>query len=450
MKNAATRLRALLNRFRSFFGDRLRQLHLGTLPRHQAMALRQLGIVQLAVKGFRQDNCPLRASSLTFYTLLSVVPMAAMAFGIAKGFGFEKLLETQLIERFPGQEAVLLQIVAFSRALLENTRGGMIAGVGVALLLWSVIKVLSQIEAAFNRIWQVPAARTLVRKLTDYLSITLICPLLVIMSGSATVFITTQVHQITERIALLGVFSPLIALGLKMTPYLLIWTLFSFVYLVMPNTRVRLGAGVLAGILAGTVYQLAQYGYISFQVGMARYNAIYGSFAALPLFLVWLQISWLIVLAGAEVAFACQNVSRFGMLTDIGQLSHRLRQLIRLQAAQRIVKRFAEGQSAPTAEILAVELNLPASVVQELMDDLVKSGRFVYLTSDDMDRPTCQPASDIQHYTIAMVIDALETSGGRLAPGAASESRRTLCDALNAMAAARVDHPANRRLTDIE
>jgi len=152
-------LRRRLTTTLSDLRSRLWTLRLSDLPRTRAFALRQVRIAALAVRGFRQDNCPLRASAVTFYTLLSVVPVAAMAFGIAKGFGFEKMLETQLMERFPGQETVVVQIVSFAHSMLENTKGGMIAGIGVAVLFWAVIKVLTQIEAALTRSgrWTAPA-----------------------------------------------------------------------------------------------------------------------------------------------------------------------------------------------------------------------------------------------------------------------------------------------------
>jgi membrane protein len=139
----------------------------------------------------------------------------------------------------------------------------------------------------------------------------LISPVLVLMSGSATVFITTQVTQITQKVELLGVISPLISFLLKFSPYVLIWALFTILYIIMPNTKVNFKAGLLGGVVAGTLYQIAQWAYISFQISAAKYNAIYGSFAALPLFLMWLQISWWIVLFGAELSFANQNVHTY-------------------------------------------------------------------------------------------------------------------------------------------
>ena len=176
--------------------------------------------------------------------------------------------------------------------MLQNTKGGIIAGVGVVVLLWAVVNVLSQIEESFNDIWGIKKARSLGRMFSDYLSIVLVGPILLIMSSSATVLLETNLTQITEEIALLGVFSPLITLIVKIIPYCLIWILFAFVYIFMPNKKVHLFSGLIAGIAAGTIFVIVQKFYIIFQVGVAKYNAIYGSFAALPLFLIWLQLSW--------------------------------------------------------------------------------------------------------------------------------------------------------------
>ena len=175
------------------------RIRLKDLPRKKSFFIKQLRTILLAMRGFDEDKCLLRASSLTFYTLLSVVPVVAMAFGIAKGFGFEAYLEKELYERLPGQETILLQVVDFAHKLLENTKGGMIAGIGVVLLFWAVMKLLGHIESSFNEIWEIRNSRTIVRKISDYISITLISPIFLVVSGSLTIFITTQITQITEQ-----------------------------------------------------------------------------------------------------------------------------------------------------------------------------------------------------------------------------------------------------------
>jgi len=183
-----------------------------SLPQQKYFWLRQLRVFLLAIRGFGEDKCQLRASALTFYSLMSIVPIVAMAFGVAKGFGFEKLLEKQLLEKLPGQEEVIGQVIGFAQSFLENTKGGVIAGIGVAMLFWTVIKVLGNIENSFNDIWGIKRARTIGRKFSDYLSIMLICPMLLIMSSSVTVMISSQVKLVMDKIEILGVFSPVILL----------------------------------------------------------------------------------------------------------------------------------------------------------------------------------------------------------------------------------------------
>jgi membrane protein len=211
----------------------------------------------LTVRGFSRHQGPLRASSLTFFTLLSLVPVAAMAFGIAKGFGFERRLQQELLDKFSAQQEVVEQVIGFAQNMLDNTKGGMIAGIGIVVLFWAVIKVLGNIENAFNHIWGV-RSRTFIRKLSDYLTIMLICPVLVIMSGSVTVFITSQVSAISGRFELLQMVGPAIYVGLKLLPYTLIWVLFTLTYMIMPNTRVRFDGALLAGVIAGSAYQVSR------------------------------------------------------------------------------------------------------------------------------------------------------------------------------------------------
>ncbi len=236
-------LRSMFSRGVDFFKIEIWRIHSRNLPLRKYFLIKQLRVVLLAIRGFNEDKCLLWASSLTFYSLLSIVPVVAMAFGIAKGFGFEKVLEKQLIENFPAQQEVVTRVISFAHSLLENTKGGMIAGVGLVLLLWSVIKVLNHIERSFNEIWEIKESRTFLRKFGDYFSIMLISPIIMLLSSSVTVFITTQITVITEKIALLGFFSPLIFLSLKMVPYFLIWLLFTIGYILMPNTKVNFTSG---------------------------------------------------------------------------------------------------------------------------------------------------------------------------------------------------------------
>jgi len=416
MKNSGgksmKKIRPLIFDITDFFQIGIWKMKIDELPRIKALFIRMTRVITLALRGFVRDRCSLRASALTLYSLLSIVPVAAMAFGIAKGFGFEKRLQELLLKELSGHQEVAVRIIDFANSMLENTRGGIIAGIGVVFLLWTVIKVLGNIESAFNHIWKVKVSRTFLRKISDYLSIMLICPVLVIISSSATVFITTQITAITASITLPGIFNDLIFFILRLVPYWLIWILLTFVYLLMPNTRVRFKSGLIAGVAAGTVFQILQLGYIYFQVGVTKFNAIYGSFAALPLFLIWLQMSWLIVLGGAEVSCAHQTMNQYEFEPDFPDISARLNKLLALRTAHLIITRFADGKPPLTADQISKTLKLPIRQVRHLLEELT-DGRILSTTGN---APAFQPAMDIQRISINRILNALENRGNDALP----------------------------------
>ena len=387
------------------------RIRMHKLPRTKSFWLKQLRIMLLAFRGFDEDQCQLRASALTYYSLLSIVPFVAMAFGIAKGFGIEKILEKQLYEKLAGQEEVVGRIINFSQSLLETTKGGVIAGVGVAILFWTVIKVLGNIESSFNDIWGIRKSRTWGRKFSDYLSIMLICPLLLIMSSSVTVLVTSQVKLVVEKIAFLGVFSPVIFMLLNLLPYCVIWVLFTYIYIFMPNTSVSFKSGLLGGVIGGTIYQVVQWIYINFQVGVAKYGAIYGSFAALPLFLVWLQTSWIIVLFGAEISFAEQNVDTYELEPDCLKASHTFKRLLSLKIVQMCVKRFCLSQEPYTAADIVKDIEIPIRLLRQILFELTEAGILVEVRLEDGRRIGYQPAFDIEMLSVSKVNELLDDKG---------------------------------------
>ncbi|MBW1641304.1 MAG: YihY family inner membrane protein [Deltaproteobacteria bacterium] len=442
-------IRFIINKITHFITTDIWRIRVNDLPIGKSFLINQLRIIILASRGFFEDKCMLRASSLTFYSLLSIVPVAAMAFGIAKGFGFDKLLEKQLYEKLPVQEEVLNQVVTFSNSMLENTKGGIIAGLGLVLLFWSVIKVLGHIEGSFNDIWEIKESRAFGRKFSDYLSTMMIGPVLMFMSSSVTVFITTQVTNITEKVALIGFFSPVILLVLKLLPYCLIWVLFTIVYILMPNTKVNFRSGAIAGVIAGTIYVIAQWAYIYFQIGIGRNNAIYGGFAAFPLFLVWLQISWLIVLFGAEISFASQNVDTYEFEPDCLQTSLSFKKLISLQIAHLLVKNFSKGEKPLTAEQVSHILEVPIRLVREILYELVESGVISDTRTKKYKELAYQPARDISILTVTFVLEALEHRGTDTIPVAQTQELERLSETLQAFADTTRKLPSNKLLKDI-
>jgi len=427
------------------------RLRMEDLPFGKSFLVKQLRVFLLTLRGFIDDKCFSRASSLTFNTLLSIVPVAAILFGVAKGFGFETKLKRELFDKFSGeaQQEVLWKVFDFAESMLQVTKGGIIAGVGLVILFWSVINVLSNIEASFNDIWEIKESRSWGRKFSDYLAIMILSPLLIMLSSSATVFITTKITLLTEQIKLLGMISPIIFMSLKLIPYVLLWILFTTIYVLMPNTKVNLRAGLLAGIIAGTIFQVVQWGYISFQVGTARYNAIYGSFAALPLFLMWVQISWWVVLFGAELSFAHQNVDTYEYEPDSRRVSPAFKKVLTLQIAHVLVKNFSNGEKPLTDIEICTRLKMPIRLVHIVLHDLVRS-RVVSEIRTRRDRQFAyQPARDINSLTIKYVIDAIDQNGTNSIPVAQTEEFVAISKAIDNFREEMEASPANKLLKDI-
>ncbi len=419
------------------------------LPPPKAFGIRYLRILLAAGNAFQEHRCQLRASALTFYSLLSIVPIVAMAFGIAKGFAFEKVLEEKILERFPGQEEVLLEVFGFANSMLANTKGGLIAGVGVILLFWAIIKVLGNIESSFNDIWSVKKDRTFARKITDYLSVMLVAPVLLVLSGSVTVFVSTQLAAITKRIDVLGVLGPVVVLFLEITPFVIMWVLFAFLYIFMPNRQVNRKSGFIAGVIAGSVYVIVQLIYVKFQVGVASYNAIYGSFAALPLFLAWLQLSWLIVLAGAEISCIHQNMDMLEYGPDTKRASHYFRRLAALRIVNHMSRTFATGEVPLTAAKISESLEIPRGLTTELVEELTESGVLIEAANHGRGEAAYVPARDTDLLTVTFVMDALDRRGVDQIPVARTEELEKITQSLKAFGEAVEKSPANLRLKDI-
>jgi len=417
-------------------------------PKRKFILFRLLQIIVLAYRGFNENRCRFKASALTFYTLLSMVPIIALIFGIAKGFGLQNEVEKQLLERMQGQEKVVEKIITFSNTLLENTSGGLIAGIGVVFLFWTVIKVLSNIENSFNDIWGVIKPRTFGRKAGDYLLMIIICPILLVISGSLTIFVSTQFQALTAKIPFLQNLGLLFWLPMKILPYITIWVVFTFIFAFMPNTKVNFTAAFLAGIVAGTIFQFVQWLYVNFQIGVARYNAIYGTFAAIPLFLIWLQTSWLIVLFGAELSFAAQNVETYEFEPDCLSASRAYKRLLALFITQRVVKKFTDGQKAPDAPQLSHELQIPVRLVRQLLYDLAEASVLSEVRSREREY-AYQPAIDVDKITIKYVIDRLEQHGTASVPVMKAPELHKLADALQKFGEAVEKSDANILLKNI-
>ena len=419
------------------------------LSRSKAFSIKALKILLLAIRGYQRDQCAMKASALTFSSVLSVVPVIAVFFGIAKGFGFDKKLQAQLLAKFSEQKEVLLKVFEFSDSMLQKTNGGVIAGIGVALLFWSVLKVLGHIEDSFNDIWKVEKPRTLARRCTDYLSITIVCPILFIMAGSLTVTMASRLKFIAGKLAQRGLPPAPILLLLEFIPFVLIWVVFAFVLIYMPNTKVRLKPGIVAAVAAGTAYQATQWIYISFQVGVAKANAIYGSFAALPLFLAWIQLSWLIVLMGSEISFAVQNVDTHGFPEGSEKVSPRHKRILSLMIARHVFRNFSAGEKPLTPSRIANALGMPSLLVHRIVAEFSCAGFLSAVKTEEGEEAAYQPSRDIRGVTVNTVLDALERSGSTDLPFTPAGDFRAISDIVDAFGATIGRSPENRLITDL-
>lgn len=285
------------------------------------------------------------------------------------------------------------------------------AGVGFILLCWTAVSILGRIEESFNHIWDVKKARTIVRKVTDYISIVVFTPVLMIIAGSASVLVGSKIQAIMGKIELLGPISGLILVALKFLPYVSIWAMLTLNYIIIPNKRVPFGSALFAGIVTGTIYQLVQYFYIKFQIGVANYGAIYGSFAVLPLFVVWLQLSWMIVLLGAEIAVAKENQEVYGFHPDFSRLSVATRKALTIEVFHLLVKRFANGEPPLTPSQISKSAQIPKRLVLLLLVDLVATGFVVETAKEVRHEPTYQPGKTIEGLRIHEVVGAYERVG---------------------------------------
>lgn len=370
-----------------------------------------LKTVVLAIRRFSEDRLMNMASALTYSTFLSIVPMFAVIFAIARGFGFENIILGQLGNYVHQQNEVLNLLVGFVDSYLNNTKNGIFVGVGLVLLFWTLINLIINIEYSFNRIWEIKKSRKLTKKLIDYFSMFIIFPIFLILSSGFSVFLATIFKDIQDYVILTSVIKFLI----KLAPYFITWAMFTGIYLYMPNTKVQFKYAFISGIIAGTAYQLFQMIYINSQIFLSNYNAIYGSFAALPMFLIWLQISWTICLVGVEITYLGQNVQNFDFEEDTRNISRRYSDFVCILFMSLIVKKFIKGDERPyTAVQLSSETKTPARLTQKVLNKLVHLELIHQCDCNGSGKNTdigYMPSKDVSSMSVGCVIRALDKDG---------------------------------------
>ncbi len=363
----------------------------------------------LSIRFFVADRIIEKASALTYYTLLALVPVVALVIGIANGFGLQSYISGSLQHMLPGQEEVTGYVISFAANYLEHTKTGVVVGIGVVMLIYVIYSLIGNVETVFNQIWQQKKGRTTLRKITDYLSIMLLVPLFLVLTSGMQILLQTYIKTDLYDY----VFSQTLITVLRWGPYALTIVAMTFVYIVIPNTKVRFINALVAATIAGSAFMLFQGLFISGQIWVSKYNAIYGSFAALPLLLLWIQMAWVICLYGAELSYASQNIQNFNFEEDMQNISRQYNDFLTMLVASAIYHRFSTQQPAPTTEEVCHSLQLPSKLVGSIIADLSERG-IICETVDvkrKSDQHTWIPGRDVSTYSIASLEDELDTFG---------------------------------------
>jgi len=405
-----SKLNAFINRMLNFIQYDIWRITEHELSKSRRITYRFIKTLVLGTRGFIDQDLNVKASGLTYSILFAVIPTFAMIIAIAKGFGIEKLIRSSLEGTFIGQADLIPQVMQFVERYLETTQGGLFIGIGLAVLFYSVMNFFMQVEKAFNGIWQVKKSRSVVRQFSTYFSSLLVIPVLIVLSSGLSIFINTAIAQSF----LYDVLSPFLRFGVKFTPYILNWIVFTVMYLVIPNTKVRFSNALIAGVIAGTAFQLFQFLYIHGQVYLSRYNVVYGSFAAIPLLLLWLQISCLIVLLGAEISYASQNIRNFEYESDVNTMSTRYKNFLTLFITYVVVKQLEDQKPPLSSTEISDNYRLPIRVVNQILMKLVDVSVFIEVFNESSKSKTYQPAIDINQLTVNLLFNKLDNYGSEL------------------------------------
>ncbi|MBE0653501.1 MAG: YihY/virulence factor BrkB family protein [Bacteroidales bacterium] len=384
---------------------------LSELSMVRTFLIRQIRIVIIAARGFAADRVSLRASALTFYSLLSIIPIVAIAFAIAKGFGLDQDLRRLIMDEFSTYQNVLNPLLEKAQSAIEETRGGYMAGVGMLILFYSVMSLFEQIESSFNHIWQIRTSRPWYRKFTDYLTMLIIAPVFLILSSTITIFVGTELVDYMGRAPILGFFKPIISFLIKFAPFFLTWVTMTILFIIMPNTKVKFVPAMIAGIITGSFLQGLQWLYLDLQFGIMKLSAIYGSFALVPLFILWIQSNWIVVLLGAELSFANQNISRYEYESQALNISNFHKRALVIMIIHLIIRNFAVGEKPLSAEQIGLALKIPVRLARDILEDLSNVNLVSTIIEDERKERLYQPSLDINKLTVSYVFSCLDKNG---------------------------------------
>lgn len=374
-------------------------------PRN-TMFVRIVKTANLSVRSFLDRGLQMKSAALTYSSVLALVPAIALLLAIGRGFGFQDIISQSLYEYFPAQHKALETAMGFVDSYLKEASNGIFVGIGVVVLLWTLVSLLSTIEEAFNNVWDIKKDRTLYQKVTDYIAICLLVPILMVCSSGVSIFMSTLVQN---NLAL-RVFTPLINVTLEAAPLFLAWLAFTLSYFLIPNTKVQFKYAAIAGAICAVAFQILQLLFVNGQIYVSKYNAIYGSFAFLPLLLVWMQLSWLILLFGCVLTYSMQNIFAFNFLGDVTTISADYRRKVLLVVTAAIFHRFTNHKTPLTRNELSTLYDIPIRMVGDLTYALHKCGLIYYVMLNDEEQGYA-PAVDVNKFTIGDLYKLIDSLG---------------------------------------
>lgn len=365
-------------------------------------------IYYFSVKSFISNECNLKSALLTFYTLISMVPLLAIIFSIAKGFGFEEFLQKQLLETFKEQQDVISFATRFAYAFISQIESETIIGVGFLFLFFTVFGLFGTIENTLNTIWNVKKYRGLLRRTINYVITLIVFPIFFIATTGITLFINAEVSVRAQQYEFLKYFSEYVLPVLKYAPYVVMCLLFSFIYIYTPNSKIYYKSRIFAGILAGAFFQFWQIIYIDFQVDISSYSIVYGSFAALPLFLIWMQVNFLIFLFGAEIAAQTENDRFFKTVSINDRFTMITQKQLALIVLHEITSNFLKGEGAHSIDQISKQLGISLLDARQALHTLEKANIIAEISVTSRSIELYQLIVNPELFTIHEVSDLID------------------------------------------
>lgn len=359
----------------------------------------------MVVRDFVQNLVKLQAMALAFETLLSLAPLLAVVFSLLKAFGVHNRMEPALAEALAPLGEKRQEITDHLIGFVDKMSASALGSVGLVTLFITVLSLMSTIEDSFNHVWRVKSPRRLARRFSDYLSAIVVGPVLVF--AAVTITATLQNNAIVHALASLQAFGAVILFLLRLIPYITLWGAFTFVYIFIPNTRVRLSSALVGGLVAALLWQTVGWGFAVFVTSSTRYYVIYSSFAILLLFLLWLHVGWMIVLLGAQVAYAHQHIHFYQREHDLLAQSTSGREKLALQLLVLIGRNFYQGLDPINVLELSNRMRLPAGVIKELLQMLTQTRVLISLADEE----SFVLGRDPQSISIKEILDSIRNGG---------------------------------------